>query len=323
MRLRRAAFSTAALLALGACTDVSAPEQARTPALADLNQAAAARGASLQQLTAASIRAADLGRFDIEFKFLVAPTEAQRAVFEAAADRWQQTIVADVPSVVGTLPSCFANVPPVSTTVVDDIVIEVVLQQIDGPGKILGSAGPCYAREEDDLPVSGVMYFDTDDLAYLESLGLFDEVIVHEMGHVLGIGSLWSYHRSLLSGTLADPYFAGQYGNMHWQAEGGTNLLPIENSGGPGTALGHWRESVLRNELMTGYLNLGDNPLSRITAGSLRDMGYGVGIVGEQYALQKGAPGVVPTTESISSTGVNIATGETVLNLIGTVPKGY
>jgi hypothetical protein len=32
--------------------------------------------------------------------------------------------------------------------------------------------------------------FDTADIALLDSLGLLDEVILHEMGHVIGIGSL-------------------------------------------------------------------------------------------------------------------------------------
>jgi hypothetical protein len=30
-----------------------------------------------------------------------------------------------------------------------------------------------------------------------------DEVIVHEMGHVLGIGTLWNFGRQLLQGTIA------------------------------------------------------------------------------------------------------------------------
>ena len=38
----------------------------------------------------------------------------------------------------------------------------------------------------------------------------------------------------------------------------------VEDTGGPGTALAHWKESVYGNELMTGYINLGDNSLSRL-----------------------------------------------------------
>jgi len=327
MNLRFAALSVAGSLALGACADPSSPEPASAPDFSDLSQISASASRSsgqLQRLASARTNPADLGRFEVAFKFLVPPTDAQRAVFQTAADRWQRIIINDVPSVSGTLPSCFSGLPPVSTDIIDDVVIEVALVPIDGPGKILGAAGPCWVRDEDNLPVSGVMYFDSADLAYLESLGLFDEVIVHEMGHVLGIGTLWNFGRSLVQGTASQPYFGGQLANTHWVAEGGLGYLPIENSGGAGTIYAHWRESALRNELMTGYLNLGENPLSRITGGSLADMGYGVGVVGESYALQKGTEGVTPTTtETISSKGVNIERGESMLDPVGIVPKGY
>jgi hypothetical protein len=43
---------------------------------------------------------------------------------------------------------------------------------------------------------------------------------------------------------------------------------------GSGTINGHWRESIFVNELMTGFLNNGSNPLSAITTGSMGDLGY-------------------------------------------------
>ena len=117
------------------------------------------------------------------------------------------------------------------------------------------------------------------------------------MGHVLGVGTLWNvapfgFDRTLSAGPASNPYFTGKKANVFWNAEGGTLELPIENMGGPGTAGGHWRESTLNNELMTGFLNLGENPLSRITAGSMKDLGYGAASVGESYDLPKGTPGV-------------------------------
>jgi hypothetical protein len=42
----------------------------------------------------------------------------------------------------------------------------------------------------------------------------------------------------------------------------------------------HWRESVLVNELMTGSLNPGVNPLSQLSVRSLGDMGYTVNASG-------------------------------------------
>ena len=50
--------------------------------------------------------------------------------------------------------------------------------------------------------------------------------------------------------------------------------VPIETEGGPGTAEGHWSERVFDNELMTGWLDSGTNPISRLTIASMADLGY-------------------------------------------------
>lgn len=267
----------------------------------------------------------DNGRFNITLKFLLPPTERQLEVFESAAARWERIIIKDEPSFTGVIPSAFNGFPPAIDGELDDIVIEVALAPIDGPGQVLGQAGPRFVRTDDFLTLSGVMFFDIADLDFLEQLGLFEDVIVHEMGHVLGIGTLWNtapfgFDRTLRAGPDSDPYFTGRMANVHWNAEGGTDELPIENIGGPGTALGHWREATLNNELMTGFLNLGENPLSRITAGSMKDLGYGAAVVGEQYDLPKGTPGVDPDAAGRGSEeGLNIAEMEELLQPIGFV----
>lgn len=274
----------------------------------------------------------DRGRFNITFRYLVTPTERQMEVFEEAAARWERSIIKDLPSVSGEeVPSAFApqGVPPIITAeegIIDDLVIEVVLAPIDGPGNILGQAGPRFVRVPELTTISGVMYFDVEDLATLEEFDLFEEVIVHEMGHVLGIGTLWNLSipplgidRELRLGPDSDPYYAGKQANVFWNAEGGLYELPIENEGGAGTRLSHWRESALNNELMTGFLNLGYNPLSRITAGSLEDLGYGTANVGEQYDLPRGTEGVDPDNLSEPTEGLNIAEMEELLEPIGVV----
>ncbi|MHA7830111.1 MAG: hypothetical protein ACX93O_03360 [Flagellimonas sp.] len=75
---------------------------------------------------------------------------------------------------------------------------------------------------------------------------------------------------------------------------------------------------------MTGFLNLGENPLSRITAGSMKDLGYGAASVGESYDLPKGTPGVDLSTleEEGASEGLNIAARETLLKPVGFVDTG-
>ena len=52
--------------------------------------------------------------------------------------------------------------------------------------------------------------------------------------------------------------------------------MPVEGEGtcNDGTRDGHWSEAVMGNELMTGFINSGSNPLSAMTGASLRDLGY-------------------------------------------------
>jgi hypothetical protein len=260
----------------------------------------------------------DRGRFNITLKFVTPVSNRQFQVFDEAAARWERIIIGDVPSITGTVPSAFVGLPPVADNeTIDDIVIEVALAPIDGPGNILGQAGPVYIRNVDNLPLSGVMFFDIDDLKLLEDLELFDDVIVHEMGHVLGVGTLWDFRRSLLKfNSQGAPYFAGKLANLLWKVEGGKAYLPVEDQGGSGTALSHWKESILGNELMTGYINLGKNPLSRITSSSVRDLGYVAVPTGEKYDLPRNTPGV---TKKQINAGIDIEKGEKILKPIGVV----
>ncbi|QCW99932.1 hypothetical protein FGM00_07400 [Aggregatimonas sangjinii] len=266
----------------------------------------------------------DRGRFNITLSYLLPPTPRQVEVFEAAAARWEKIIIKDEPSFTGSIPSAFEGFPPlVDEGVVDDIIIEVALAPIDGPGNVLGQAGPRFVRTDDFLTLSGIMFFDVADLDFLEELDLFEEVIVHEMGHVLGVGTLWNvapfgFDRTLRGGSDEAPYFLGKKANVFWNAEGGTLELPIEGDFGPGTRFGHWDEAALDNELMTGFLNLGDNPLSRITAGSMKDLGYGSASVGESYDLPKGTAGVA-AKGSTSGEGLHIAAMEELLQPVGFV----
>ena len=134
------------------------------------------------------------------------------------------------------------------------------------------------------------MSFDTADLADMAAAGTLDDVITHEMGHVLGIGTLWN-EKGLLDGAGgSNPTFAGRRAMDEYRAlrdgTGRRRGVPVENTGGPGTADGHWRETVFRNELMSGFIDEPGNPLSRVTAASLGDLGYQVDIdAAEPYTL--------------------------------------
>ncbi|HEU4559394.1 MAG TPA: leishmanolysin-related zinc metalloendopeptidase [Longimicrobium sp.] len=215
-------------------------------------------------------------------------TASQRASFESAAARWAGVISGDLTNVAIDLgrDECGDNTPAINMNV-DDLLIFASAPNIDGPGAVLGQAGWCL-RRSGALPALGVMEFDAADMANMEQSGQLNAVILHEMGHVLGIGTLWNAFGLLkdpspTSGAGLDTWYSGTGGITGFDNIGGTtytggNKVPVENSGGGGTVNSHWRESVLKNELMTGFINGGANPLSQLTARSLGDLGYLVNI---------------------------------------------
>jgi hypothetical protein len=237
----------------------------------------------------ATARAISGSGFDIELRFLTSLTSVQRQAFSDAKARWEGIITGDLSSISLFVPAGFCGSgSPGIDEVVDDLLILVTVEDIDGQLGVLGSAGPCVIRASNGLPYVGQMRFDVADLEMIEELGALSDVILHEMGHVLGVGSIWDLHglladASLLGGT--DPHFTGTQAISGFDAVGGSSYIlgekvPVENTGGPGRADGHWRESVFANELMTGLISLdppvGTNPLSTVTIRSLADLGYTV-----------------------------------------------
>lgn len=253
-------------------------------------QTLVATSSSLPGKSATFTATAGSSQFDIDVRFVGTVTNpAVRQAFLTAAAKWRTVIVGDlhrtiVNSVAG---ACDGWIPAINETI-NDVVIYARIDSIDGrgdsTGNILGQAGPCAVNQGSGLTAYGLMEFDEFDLDQLLAEGSLVDVIIHEMGHVLGIGTLWNFGgRSLLTGRgSADPFFNGAAARAQFTALNTTTFsgtpVPVENSGGGGTRDAHWRESVLRNELMTGFLNAGSNPLSRISVGSLQDMGYTVNL---------------------------------------------
>jgi hypothetical protein len=218
-------------------------------------------------------------------------TQTERAAFEGAAARWSSLITSDVADITVSVPAgtCGQNSPSVSMTI-DDLLILARIEPIDGLNGVLGAAGPCIIRSSNGLPIIGIMRFDDADVGSLLANGQLDQVILHEMGHVIGIGSLWPRFNLLVNPTqqgqpIVDTHYIGTGGLAGFDLIGGATYtgglkVPVENQFGPGTVNSHWRESVLANELMTGFLNSGSNPLSVLTVRSLEDLGYTVNAAG-------------------------------------------
>ena len=228
--------------------------------------------------------------FCIDIRYVGTITEAQRQAFTNARIRWGQVITGDLPPVQMNVPAgacqdadgnALVDHPAVNE-VIDDLLVFVQVDSIDGPGGVLGSAGPCYIRNSSRLPVFGIMRFDNADLVLMNQQGVLGDVILHELGHVLGFPTIWSDDQfDLLVGAgTSEPYFTGGNARSAFELAGGTAVdgigVPVENTGGEGTRDSHWRESVLSNELMTGFISAGSNPLSAVTIGSLEDIGYEV-----------------------------------------------
>jgi hypothetical protein len=281
---------------------------------------AAAAGGGLPVLTTAHANRTepagipDRVRFNITLRFLTPVSDAHRAIFEAAAARWQRIIIGDVPSITGTVPKnlCLKGAPAFTGTV-DDVLIDVVLEPMDGLDRAIGGAGACLVRTADMLPTYGFMRFDTADIPTMEREGYFVSTVEHEMGHVLGMGAVWNFGRQLRLGTgTDDPVFAGETANTQYVSLGGTGAVPIENTGGPGTRDVHWRESVFGTELMTGWVFAGESvsPLSRVTAGSLRDLGYVTSLTADPFALEQPSTSAGAAATSAPKRGLNIGAAE-------------
>ena len=206
-----------------------------------------------------------------------------KTVIETAIDKWEEVILGDVPD-VGEI---------------DDLQILVKGQNVDGPFNVLAFAAPTAFRDPGSagdvgltdfrgtpvgLPYQGEI---TVDLADSRADRAFVETVTHEIGHVLGIGSLWD---SLLSNrgsptvSYVGPNAIAQDSILF---DRDLDSLPVEPR-----VEGHWSEASYGDELMTPFAASGgfgqpvENgpfaPLSRMTVGALADFGWEVNYGGSE-----------------------------------------
>lgn len=242
------------------------------------------------------------GAYPVEVRYLTGtPPAGVQQAFTCAAARIQAAITAPPPAPVPYLNfnagGCATGL--VLNESVNGLLILASIEPIDGVGSVLGSAGPCFLRGDDGLPNVGRMRFDVADLNNLEQSGRLADVIIHEMLHVIGVGTVWS-GKGFLIGVGSTPIFTGPLATQSCIADhAGSGVcgqgvlvescVGIPGCGG-GTINSHWREPVFTNELMTGYLNNSFNPFSRMSIQSLADIGYGVDVeTADDYSLLPGA----------------------------------
>lgn len=234
----------------------------------------------------------------IQLEFSGSMSDLQRRTFIDAADFWNSTITG-----YKLVSDTNGNPTPHS------LKITASVAAIDGAGGVLGSAGPQTADYYDNDPLTphptmalyytrtGEMTFDSADADRMAAGNTLYGAVLHEMAHVLGIGTLWTFNNNV-NGTTYPLYTtgSGQYTGPHALAQYRTEFLqpgatyvPVELDGGSGTANGHWNESLFgiantgiasvnngldfKYELMTGWSS---DPffLSRTTLGAIEDLGY-------------------------------------------------
>ena len=228
-------------------------------------------------------------QYDITLRFFGTPMSASdQQLFQNAAARITQIIKGEIVNAAAS-PINLNQCPNVTESVpineeVDDVIIYASIRNIDGPGKILASAGPCFTRSTSvgDMTAIGVMSFDSNDLGTLSAGGSLQSVITHEMLHVVGVGTLWtSREPDLVTDTgTTTPKYIGANAKAGCLAAGGTiacsSFVPVEGTPEPpGTRDAHWRENTFNQEMMTGYLDP-TSPISGITIGGLKDLGFTV-----------------------------------------------
>jgi hypothetical protein len=232
-------------------------------------------GGSLLGWTLAFTAQGEASNFEIEVDFLGGLSVSQQQVFSNAAIRWSEIITGEAGG----------NGLKV---VIDAEGIPIDRGGVPGIGNILGQAAPDRFHPS-GLPSHGFMQFDTFDIDSMENNGSLLNVIIHEVGHVLGHGTIWRRRGLVIGSGSFNPRFVGTNAMQEFGVLLGTNSptpVPVANVGSPGTRDVHWRESTFGHELLTGRVNPGVNPISRMSIASLADLGYSVNLdVADAYAL--------------------------------------
>lgn len=196
---------------------------------------------------------------DIVFQSPQAPTPSQQVLLDNAEVFWETALGGYQPGI---------DIP--------NVMIDVGAFDADGEFGLLAVAGPTATVDAAGfvLPTRGFVDFDISDLARLETEGTLFGVLLHEVAHALGFGTLWEENGLYVAGSGA---YTGAEGVSAYRQEfdSAATSVPVELDGTRGTIDAHWDETWAGGEgaLMTGFI---DTPLflTETTLGSFRDLGY-------------------------------------------------
>jgi hypothetical protein len=224
-------------------------------------------------------------------------TPNQRQILDdalaSAEQLWESKITGYQPGIsITTIPiTVFGNSTGLASAIFDSTVFQ--------GGYTLATSGRIFINANQIEPFSN---FATNFGTFVN---VIDELMAHEIGHVLGIGTLWQANGVYSNGT---GQYTGQHGLAAFQAEfmPSATFVPVELAGNPGTPDAHWNQLMRSSmqegnpsdpfsldprlgivdqfgrdfslELMTGAIDpdYGEPFLSNTTVQSLRDLGFTV-----------------------------------------------
>ena len=158
-------------------------------------------------------------------------TLQMHAKIDRAAVRWREVLRdTDLPDIhVGTGQSirCAGLTHQTQSDILDDLLVLVSVRDIDGPGGTVAATTVCMLRNVSFLPLVAAIYLDRMDMDHLSDADV-EDVVLHELGHTLGIGSIWHHTGLLTLASLfspgADTHFAGAHAIQAFDSAGGTRL---------------------------------------------------------------------------------------------------
>ena len=233
------------------------------------------------------------GSFNIELVYLDnGLSSARKNLMAQAARRWKQVIVGDLVDInyrrnpYNAWDDFLQARIQVSDTV-DDVRVFVrvrpITSQTTTGNPTTGTGFTFQIRASDSLPILSAVLLNSNLLDEVEDEGLLEKLMLHELGHCLGVGISWDHFGLLYNSSrqnhTADTYFAGFQARRAFDQLGGRSYrgrkVPVQQGGDDV----HWRTGVFGDELMTlGWTWPYHAPLSRITVASLDDIGYEVNL---------------------------------------------
>ncbi|MYE82942.1 MAG: leucine-rich repeat domain-containing protein [Gammaproteobacteria bacterium] len=227
-----------------------------------------------QEVPVTVFRAPEPDSFQIGLVFDRSVPEEVRTTTRDMAERWMEIVTGDLDDIpltghferdfdrCGSLVGDHRVYGPV-----DDVLIFVRVAPVRG-GK--GYGGHCALRAASRLPYAGRFVLDTEQAASQP-----EYTILHELGHVLGFGTVWE-DLELLEHDGDSPYFTGPLAVEAYNAAGGADATRIPVSP---QDWGHWHGDAFGwdypRELM---IDGGGTRLSAITIQSMADLGYVVDV---------------------------------------------